>query len=175
MQIRASIIQEIINEEVVNFKSINQRMKIYIDESLYQNIIVQNEIITRCLNELQFELIDKWNGIVLKQTKHKFESYRKYFTTSRSWFDQRKKNILANNLWLPTFDLIQKFTKTAAKQYFNERFINLQHKFQQSLTAQVIDIDFSQYIKSLLFFDAAYALYLSLIPLFLPNHLLTIL
>ena len=107
MAIRVNILKKTINEEIDNFKEINDRMKIYIDKELYINLI-NKELINQCLDKLNIKLINEWNGIVLNHTKHKLDSYRKYFTTSRSWFDQRKKVILAKNLWIPIFDIIIK-------------------------------------------------------------------
>ena len=107
MSIRGNIIRDVINKEIEHFKVINNRMKIYIDPNLYSNII-NDELIDKCLEILNTKLIKEWNGIVLNHTKHKLDCYRKYFTTSRSWFDQRKKVILAKNWWIPIMDLIVK-------------------------------------------------------------------
>ena len=105
MSIRANILKNAINKEIEHFKTINNRMKIFIDPSLYSNII-NNDLINTCLELLNTKLIKEWKGVVLNHTKHKLNSYRKYFTTSRSWFDQRKKAILAKNWWISIMDSV---------------------------------------------------------------------
>eukprot|EP01084_Bolivina_argentea_P074614 135334_1 len=106
MSLRVNILQNTINTQIEQFKTINARMNIYIDTKLYENIISE-ELINNCLNQLNTQLIQPWNGIVLNHTKSKVDSYRKYFTTSRSWFDQRKRAVLAECLWIPIFNSIK--------------------------------------------------------------------
>eukprot|EP01084_Bolivina_argentea_P037831 69963_1 len=146
MTLRANILQTLICEQIEQFKAINGRMKIFIDTKLYENAINQ-ELINNCLQNLNDILLVKWNGIVLNHTKNKFDTYRKYFTTSRSWFDQRKRSVLAKHLWIPIFDTLQQFIKIAAKRYFNERFWELQSKFVSSLFLQIIANIFKQKVK----------------------------
>eukprot|EP01084_Bolivina_argentea_P037830 69962_1 len=146
MSLRGNILQTLISEQIKQFKIINERMKIYIDRQLYENII-NKELIHNCVEKLNNKLLIPWNGIVLNHTKNTFGTFKKYFSTSRSWFDQRKRAILAQYLWIPIFDNIQQFTKIAAKRYFNERFILLQSLFVSSLTLQIATYVFKQKIK----------------------------
>eukprot|EP01084_Bolivina_argentea_P037828 69958_1 len=146
MSRRANIIQDTINKQIDKFKYVNARMKIYIDIELYENIINQ-QLLNNCLQKLNSKLINPWKGIVLHHTKHTFDSFRKYFTTSRSWFDQRKRSVLAQYLWMPIFDAVKQFIKIAAKRYFNERFFELQTEFVESLLLQIATSVFKQKIK----------------------------
>ena len=71
--------------------------------NLYYNI--NNNV----LLSINYTLLN-WNGIKLKNSYNpynkKYKTFKEYFFRSRTWFDNKKKNILIQQLWIPLFNII---------------------------------------------------------------------
>ena len=134
MRRRILTIQSVVNEQIEKFQTdlINKYTdNIHINSDIYDQIINKNyQIIELCLNKLD-KFLSEWNGVNLNHTKKKLSTFRQYFIISRSWytytlffvffcdihnnehakiiinrFDQRKKEILATDLWINVLDII---------------------------------------------------------------------
>ena len=127
MQRRTYTIQSIINEQIQKFQTnlINKYTdNIHINPEIYHQIINKNYHFTQlCLkNWINF---CRNEGVKLNHTKKKLSTFREYFIIGRSWytylyirkyaqhakiiinrFDQRKKEILATDLWINALDII---------------------------------------------------------------------
>lgn len=106
---RIFTIQSIVNEQIEQFQNtlINKYCdNKYIKPSIYNQIMNKNCHFTQlCLHKLD-KFLSEWNGVNLNHTKKQLSTFREYFIIGRSWFDQRKKEILATDLWINVFEII---------------------------------------------------------------------
>ena len=130
MQRRKITIQNVINETINKYRN-----NAYIDSSIYNEIMNKNyNIIQKCLDQLEL-FLNEWNGVNLNHTKKNLATFREYFIIGRSWFDQRKKEILATELWINMFNVIISMTKSVSQKAF--KLETLQNSFQSCILLQV--------------------------------------
>ena len=89
------------------------------------------------MNELNKILIC-WEGIQLNQTTKDLCSFRVYFSTSRNWFDQKKKKLKANHFWMAILRIIQQFALCASTQFVGAAWPELQFKHYHHLLQQLM-------------------------------------
>lgn len=79
-----------------------------------------------------------WEGIQLSQTTKDLCSFRVYFSTSRNWFDQKKKKLKANHFWMAILRIIQQFALCASTQFVGASWPSLQLKHYDHLLQQLM-------------------------------------
>eukprot|EP01083_Nonionella_stella_P211503 764676_1 len=75
--------------------------------------------------------LETWKG---PRVNYQLNTFRKYFTLGKYWFDQRKKEILATEFWTVVFDIIVKLTHSLA-QHFTGTFVR--SKFQRAILSTI--------------------------------------
>lgn len=73
------------------------------------------------------EQLSNWKGI--KKSKKIPKRFRDYFKIARNTFDQRKLQIMVDNLWIPIIRKILEFTTTCADQVFSSRLFKFQYRY----------------------------------------------
>ncbi len=118
MSERIATVQRVINEQCALFEKTNSDIKVTVSncDAMHSDLIA---IADDCLNKL-YAIISSWNGIDLKRTKKSLTTFRRYFSIAKCWFDQRKKSILAPDIWVKLFTVLEKFGISAANVYFSE-------------------------------------------------------
>ena len=138
MRRRIYTIQSIINEQIEKFQTnlVNKYTDhIHISSEIYAQIINKNYHFTElCLNKLD-QFLSDWNGVNVNHTKKKLSTFREYFVIGRSWFDQRKKEILATDLWINVLDIIISVSKLIGEYFVKER---LKNGLQRAILLQVV-------------------------------------
>ena len=138
MRRRTYTIQSIINEQIQKFQTdlINKYTdNIHINSEIYDQIINKNYHFTElCLNKLD-QFLSHWNGVDTSHTKKKLSTFREYFIIGRAWFDQRKKEILATDLWINVLDIIISVSKLIGEYFIKER---LKNGVQRAILLQVV-------------------------------------
>lgn len=139
MSLRMSSLRTIIVQQCQHFADINsphhhnvQRVTVSHSEH-----VIGDDITSECLNKL-YLLLQFWSGVNLTKTKKPLNSFRDYFMIAKSWFDQKKKNMLGPDLWIPVFRALARFSTTAAATYFSERFPALQRLYAKHLLLQIM-------------------------------------
>eukprot|EP01084_Bolivina_argentea_P166245 288672_1 len=138
MKRRMNVVQKCINEEIQTFENCiikKHTPNISLTSSIYSNIMHKNyELFSKSMNKL-IQLIDTWRGPTETHMSRKLSTFREYFLVAKSWYDQRKKEILATELWTTIFKLILKMINQLS-QCFAETIL-LQKELQRAISSKV--------------------------------------
>eukprot|EP01084_Bolivina_argentea_P066942 122028_1 len=90
--------------------------------------------------------VQKWKGY--KPDKEEIHSFRNYFQRCRCWFDTKKIELMAINVWIPSMQLIQEFAmKAAARLFGGSREHELQTSFCVYLNVMLLQSVFEGQMK----------------------------
>eukprot|EP01083_Nonionella_stella_P201741 737737_1 len=137
-------IQQFVHDNQTKF-NFTLCMDIYKQEIRHKLVSSQSAIMSLYAHSIG-NTVQKWKGY--KPDKEEIHSFRNYFQRCRCWFDTKKIELMAINVWIPSMQLIQEFAmKAAARLFGGNQDRDLWTSFTDYLHVLVLRSAFEGYIK----------------------------